>query len=221
MGDSRATAMQLDVMRVRGTLARRSGSAWIAALVGGAVVLSVAVGLTDGRSVAATSPQHVAIVASGDLQGRPWRVVVGSQGRHRKGVCLQTLTKSGEVLACAAPAKSRGIVTVESDGRAAHGRSKITVMAAALDQAVGTLRLVREGGSVMNLHPRPIGARRADSHIKNFDYLAKAVPGSICAERLETIGAGGKVLWEVPKSELERMGLLCERVPGVGLVPNR
>lgn len=64
----------------------------------------------------------------------------------------------------------------------------------------------------MNLHPRPIGARRADAHIKNFRYLAKAARGSICAERMETIGAEGRVLWQVPESELERMGLVCKPV---------
>jgi hypothetical protein len=181
----------------------------IVALVGGAVVLSVVVGLFGGRSVAATSPQHAAIVASGVLDGRPWRVAVGSQGKHRKGVCLQTLVKSGEALYCAGPVWRRGIVTVETDGRAPHGRATITVIAAALNRTVGTLRLVREDGSVMNLHSRPIRAKRADAHIKNFHYLAKAVRGSICAERMETIGVEGRVRWQIPESELERMGLIC------------
>jgi hypothetical protein len=97
----------------------------------------------------------------------------------------------------------------------------MTVIAAALNRTVRTLRLFSDDGSVIRMHPRPIGVPHADAHIKNFRYLAKAVRGSICAERLETIGAEGKVLWNVPESEMERMGLLCKRVPGVGLVPNR
>lgn len=108
---------------------------------------------------------------------------------------------------------------VETDGRAPHGRARMTVIAAALNRTVRTLRLVRDDGSVIRMHPRPIGATRADAHIKNFRYLAKAVRGSICAERVETVGAGGEVLWDLPEGELELMGLLCERVPGAGLVP--
>jgi hypothetical protein len=177
--------------------------------------------LIGGGASAATSREHAAIVASGVLNGRPWRVAVGSQGRHRKGVCLQTLTKFAEDLACAAPVRRRGMVTVETDGRAPHGRARITVIAAALNRTVRTLRLVRDDGTLIRMHPRPIGVSRADAHIKNFRYLAKAVRGSICVERLETVGADGNVLWDVPESELERMGLLCEFVPGVGLVPRR
>ena len=174
-----------------------------------AVTVSVVAGPIGGRSAAATSPQHAAIVASGVLDGRAWHVAVGSQGQHRKGVCLQTLAKSGETLFCAAPAKRRGIVVVETDG-GSHGKPRITVIGAALNKAVGTLRVVGDDGSVMNLHPRPIGDKRADAHIKNFLYLGKAVRGQICAERMETIGVEGRVLWQVPEGELERMGLVCK-----------
>lgn len=183
---------------------------WTRVTVSFAVVLSVVVGLTGGRSVAATPRQHAAIVGAGVLAGRPWRVAVGSQGRNRKGVCLQTLFGLGEGILCAAPARRRGMVTADQDGRAPHGRARITVIAAALNRTVGTLRLVRDDGRVMNLHTRPIRARRADAHIKNFRYLAKAVRGSICAKRMETIGIEGRVLWQVPEGELERMRLVCK-----------
>lgn len=194
----------------------------VAASAGGALALAVVLAvLIGGGATAATSPEHAAVFVLGDLGGRPWRVAVGSQGRHRKGVCLQTLVTTGEDLFCAGPVRRRGIVTVTGDGRAPHGRARMTVIAAALNRTVRALRLVRDDGTVIRMHPRPIGVRRADAHIKNFRYLAKAVRGSICAERLETVGAEGNVLWDVPESELERMGLLCEYVPGAGLVPRR
>jgi hypothetical protein len=101
------------------------------------------------------------------------------------------------------------MVMAEEDGRAPHGRAKITVIAAALNRTVGTLRLVRDDGAVMNLHARPIRAKRADAHIKNFRYLGKAFRGSICAKRLETIGVEGRVLWQVPEYELKSMGFVC------------
>lgn len=181
---------------------------WATAVVSTAVVLSVIAGAIGGRSTAATSPRHAAIVASGVLKGRSWRVAVGSE---RKGVCLQTLVRTGEILDCSAPVKRRGIVTVKGDGRAPHGRARITVIAAALNRSVGTLRLVRDDGSVMNLHPRPIASRHADSRIRNLRYLAKAVRGSICAQQMETIGVEGRVLWQVSEGELERLGLVCKR----------
>lgn len=183
---------------------------WMTILAGGAVSLLLVGGLRAAQSAAAGPPSHAAVVASGVLNGRPWRVAVRSQGLHRKGVCLQTLTKTGETLACSAPVRRRGIVTVQSDGRAPHGRARITVIAAALNQTVGTLRLVLRDGSAMNLHARRIRAKSADAHIKSFRYLARAVRGSLCAERVETIGLGGDVLWQVPEGELARMGLVCK-----------
>jgi hypothetical protein len=83
------------------------------------------------------------------------------------------------------------------------------VIAAALNRAVGTLRLVRDDGGVVNLHARPVQAKRADAHIKNFRYLGKAFRGSICAKQMETIGVEGRVLWRVPVSELKELGLVC------------
>ena len=85
----------------------------------------------------------------------------------------------------------------------------MTVIAGAFNPAVRTLRLTLDDGSVMNLHPHRIHARRAVPRIKAYRYVGAAVRGSICAQRMVTLEAGGRVLWDVPRDELKALGLLC------------
>lgn len=123
---------------------------------------------------------------------------------------MQVLTRTSESTLCSAPVKRRGLVTVDRDGRAAHGHARMTVLGGAFNRAVVTLRLATRGGHVIRLHPRPIGVQGADAHIRSFRYVAKAVGGSMCLERLETVGAGGRVFWQAHEGELVILGLGCK-----------
>jgi hypothetical protein len=153
-----------------------------------------------------------AVIGQGHVGKRHW-FVVASNDRRRRGICLEVGVYNRTPRAgvdgggqCSAPAPKRGIVIGAVKPR--RGRPDITVVGGAFNPAVRNLEVVAFDGSseALNLK-RPNGGVRK---LRHFRYIAFALPGPWCAERLITYSGTGDVLWE---ASFEELGALPSELP--------
>jgi hypothetical protein len=163
--------------------------------------LLLVVGLTPslGRT------DSVTLVKKGHLGSQHW--FVSSAGESgRPSVCLLVGIYRGRPKngvdsggQCSAPSVKRGIVIGSS--RPARGRPLITVVGGAFNRAVSKVESVAFDGTVEAI---PLLSRKASgsSAIGRYRYIALAVPGPWCAQRLTTYAGDGSVLWEAEFRQL-------------------
>jgi hypothetical protein len=198
-------AMRLgcDVVRGRAFLA---GALSAAAL---AVSVSTATGAPDDGQV---------LVAKGHVGSHHWFVVAEPDGR-RRGICFQIGLFNGRprrgvdvVGQCSAPAVRRGIVLVEVGPDRSPGQPVLTVVGAAFDPEVAKVEVTALDGSVEMLDPHRLGRERTGgSQVGAFRYLAFAVRGPWCVDRLVTLDRDGDSLWEADWQELVDFRSLYDR----------
>jgi hypothetical protein len=148
------------------------------------------------------------LVGHGHFGQRHW-FVAATQDENRRGICFETgayvrtprngVDGGGR---CSAPAMKRGILqTVPMPGSRA-GRTAMTVVGGAFNAAVKSVEVTSFDGTTERLIPKRIlPSRAAGSTVASFRYLAFAVRGPWCAERLVTLGSGGQPLWETEWNE--------------------
>ena len=186
----RSTAGTLDFRSMRGR-----GSRFILALGAIAAVLFGATGIAEGAE------PDGATIAAGRLRGIEW-IVEAAPDEGRRGICFgvgyESLAQPFYVQ-CSGPAEKRGIVTsVESEHRhSAHGA--ITVVGMAMNAVVAKVKVKSCSGKVETWRPRkPQGPGSGLGHIADYRYVAFAVRGPWCAERITTYDQAGEALFEGP-----------------------
>jgi hypothetical protein len=103
-----------------------------------------------------------------------------------------------------APAVKRGILSVEARPRRRPDFPEITVVGMALNKAVKAVEVTYFDGSTRRLVPGPIRPSQVDgSTVANFDYIAFAMRGPWCAQRLVTLDRRSDPLWETELSGSE------------------
>jgi hypothetical protein len=143
------------------------------------------------------------LIGHGHFGLRHW-FVAATQDENRKGICFEAgaflrtprngVEGGGQ---CSAPAVKRGILRTVSVSGANAGTVAMTVVGGAFNLAVKSVEVTSFDGTTERLVPRKVPASRAaGSTVANFRYLAFAVRGPWCAERLVTIGSDGRPLWE-------------------------
>lgn len=143
------------------------------------------------------------LIGHGHFGQRHW-FVAATQDEDRKGICFEAgafvrtprngVEGGGQ---CSAPAVKRGILRTVSVPGAHAGTVAMTVVGAAFNVAVKSVEATSFDGATERLLPRRVPASRAaGSTVANFRYLAFAVRGPWCVERLVTLGSGGRPLWE-------------------------
>ncbi len=156
-------------------------------------------------AAAAGSPgvNPTVLIGHGHIGQRHWFVAAAQDG-NRKGICFETgayvrtprngVDGGGQ---CSAPAVKRGILqTVPMPGARAD-TTAMTVVGGAFNTAVKSVEVTLFDGTTELLSPRKVSASRAGgSTVANFRYLAFAVRGPWCVERLVTLGSAGRRLFE-------------------------
>jgi hypothetical protein len=143
------------------------------------------------------------LIGHGHFGQRHWFVAAAQDG-NRKGICFETgayvrtprngVEGGGQ---CSAPAVKRGILqTVPMPGARAD-TTAMTVVGGAFNMAVKSVDVTLFDGTTERLSPREVSASRAGgSTVANFRYLAFAIRGPWCVERLVTLGSAGQPLFE-------------------------
>jgi hypothetical protein len=154
-----------------------------------------------GAAVVGGNPTF--LIGHGHYGQRHW-FVAATQDENRKGICFEAgafirtprngIEGGGR---CSAPAVKRGILqTVALPGGRADTIA-MTVVGGAFNEAVKSVEVTSFDGTTERLIPRKITASRAaGSTVASFRYLAFAIPGPWCVERLVTLGPGGRPLWQ-------------------------
>lgn len=143
------------------------------------------------------------LIGHGHFGQRHW-FVAATQDENRTGICFEAgafvrtarngVEGDGQ---CSAPAVKRGILRTVSVPGAHADRVAMTVVGGAFNLAVKSVEVTSFDGTTERLIPRRISAARAaGSTVANFRYLAFAIRGPWCVERLVTLGSGGRPLWE-------------------------
>jgi hypothetical protein len=152
-----------------------------------------------GAVVAGENP--TVLIGHGHFGQRHWFVAAT---QDRKGICFETgayvrtprngVDGGGQ---CSAPPVKRGILdTLPVPGHRAD-TTAMTVVGGAFNRAVKSVEVTSFDGTTERLVPRRIsGPRVAGSTVANFRYLAFAVRGPWCVERLVTLGSAGQSLFE-------------------------
>jgi len=154
-----------------------------------------------GAVVAGENP--TILIGHGHFGQRHW-FVAATQDENRKGICFESgayfrtprngVEGGGQ---CSAPAVKRGILsTVVVPGQRAD-TTAMTVVGGAFNKAVKSVEVTSFDGTTQRLVPRRAsGPRVAGSTVANFRYLAFAVRGPWCVERLVTLDSAGHTLFE-------------------------
>lgn len=150
------------------------------------------------------------LIGHGHLGQRHW-FVAATQDENRKGICFETgaflrtprngVEGGGQ---CSAPAVKRGILqTVSMPGARAHTVA-MTVIGGAFNVAVKSVEVTLFDGKTERLVPRRVPRSRAGgSTVANFRYLAFAIRGPWCVERLVTLDSAGRPLFETDWESIE------------------
>ncbi len=170
-------------------------------------IVGVSVYALTGMAVAASNQEI--LVAKGHVGGYHW-LVAAAQDEGREGICFEVGTFKGNPRngvngggQCSAPAAKRGILLTATEPGARPGRLAMTVVGAAFNQAVKSVKVTSFDGQTKRLTPRPVPRSRTQgSTVANFRYLAFAVRGPWCAESMVTLAANGKPLWEASWEEI-------------------
>jgi hypothetical protein len=103
-----------------------------------------------------------------------------------------------------APAVKRGILSVEARPRRGPDFPEITVVGMAMNKAVKAVEVTYFDGSTRRLVPGAVRPSQVGgSTVANFDYIAFAMRGPWCAQRLVTLDRRGDPLWETELSGSE------------------
>jgi hypothetical protein len=143
------------------------------------------------------------LIGHGHFGQRHWFVLAAQDG-NRKGICFETgayvrtprngVDGGGQ---CSAPAVRRGILQTVTMPGASADTTAMTVVGGAFNMAVRSIEVTLFDGTTERLAPRKVSASRAGgSTVANFRYLAFAVRGPWCVERLVTLGSAGQSLFE-------------------------
>jgi hypothetical protein len=143
------------------------------------------------------------LIGHGHFGQRHW-FVAATQDENRKGICFESgvyvrtprngVEGGGQ---CSAPAVKRGILRVISVPGARADTVAMTVVGSAFNVAVKSVEVTSFDGKTERLVPRRVSASRAAaSTVANFRYLAFAVRGPWCVERMVTLDSAGQPLWE-------------------------
>jgi hypothetical protein len=143
------------------------------------------------------------LIGHGHFGQRHW-FVAATQDENRKGICFEAgaflrtprngVEGGGQ---CSAPAVKRGILRTVSVPGARADTIAMTVVGGAFNVAVKSVEVTLFDGTTERLVPRKISASRAaGSTVANFRYLAFALRGPWCVERLVTLGSAGQALFE-------------------------
>lgn len=166
------------------------------------IVAALVAGVVSGVASGRTS-RSLVIVDQGRVPGYMWRVAVGDDSGGR-GVCIEVAIKKphkegGASLnaRCANPSPVRG--NTRSSRVQRDGRTLLTVFGGAFNAAVGRVQEVMLNGRVKTLAFSRLG-RAGD--LNRLRYVALAVAGPWCLSELRTLSHSGKILWQVPASEL-------------------
>jgi hypothetical protein len=166
-----------------------------------------------GAVVVGSNP--TVLIGHGHFGQRHW-FVAATQDENRKGICFEVgafvrtprngVEGGGQ---CSAPALKRGILRTVFEPGAHPNTVAMTVVGGAFNVAVKTVEVVSFDGTIERLVPKRISSSRAaGSTVAHFRYLAFAVRGPWCVERLMTLGAGGQRLWE---TDWEMIGGFAKR----------
>jgi hypothetical protein len=122
---------------------------------------------------------------------------------------------------CSAPSVRRGIFLVEVGPQRSPGQPVLTVVGAAFDPGVAKVEVTALDGSIEMLDPHRLSREQTGgSQVGSFRYLAFAVRGPWCVDRLVTLDRHGDSLWEADWQELVDFRSLYDRdrvCPQVGL----
>ncbi|HVV49149.1 MAG TPA: hypothetical protein VHO06_05790 [Polyangia bacterium] len=141
------------------------------------------------------------LIGRGHFGQRYW-FVAAAQDENRRGICFETgaferspgVDGEGQ---CSAPAVKRGILEARFVPDAAADTDVMTAIGGAFNVAVKAVEVTLFDGKTERLTPKRVTSSKARrSTVGHFRYLAFAVRGPWCAERLVTIGADGRPLWE-------------------------
>ena len=174
-----------------------------------ALFLFVALALWAVAGVALAAFDQEYLIGKGQFGQRHWFVAAAQDG-ERRGICFEVgvfhgsprggVTGNGE---CSAPAVKRGIVLTADEPASDHRKTAITVVGLALNRAVREVEITSFDGRTVRLTPRALAHARAEgSTVGDFRYLSYAVRGPWCVERLVTLNAEGKPLWETEWEEI-------------------
>lgn len=152
-----------------------------------------------GAVVAGENP--TVLIGHGHFGQRHWFVAAT---QDRKGICFETgayvrtprngVDGGGQ---CSAPAVKRGILHIVAVPGHRADTTAMTVVGGAFNVAVKSVEVTSFDGTTERLVPRRAsGPRAAGSTVANFRYIAFAVRGPWCAERLVTLGSAGQPLFE-------------------------
>lgn len=152
-----------------------------------------------GAVVAGENP--TILIGHGHFVQRHWFVAAT---QDRKGICFESgayvrtprngVDGGGQ---CSAPAVKRGILRALSVSGQRADTTAMTVVGGAFNKAVTSVGVTSFDGTTKRLVPRRVsGPRVAGSTVANFRYLAFAVRGPWCVERLVTLGSAGQPLFE-------------------------
>lgn len=123
---------------------------------------------------------------------------------ERRSICLEVVAYDPRVAAdeegrgqCSYPSPRRGILLVTSNRKRRKEEPKITVIGAALNPVIKRVVVVSFDGARVFLRPRSIGRPNISTRVRDFRYLAFAVRGVWCAQRVITYDSNGHRRWSV------------------------
>jgi len=171
------------------------------------LVSFVAICSTAGAAFIGEGP--TVVIAHGHLGQRHW-FVAATPDEGRKGICFETgifvrTPRNGDDGGgqCSAPAVKRGILLINTEPGAKADAVAMTVVGGAFNVAVRSVEVTYFDGTTERLVPKRVSTSRASgSTVAHFRYLAFAVRGPLCANRLVTVGSGGRPLWETGWEEI-------------------
>jgi hypothetical protein len=135
--------------------------------------------------------------------------VEATQDENRKGICFGSgafvrSPRNGVNggVQCSAPAAKRGILQTYFEPGHRPDTIAMTVIGGAYNEAVKSVEVTLFDGTTERLVPKGVSrSRAAGSTVANFRYLAFAVRGPWCAERVVTVGRDHQPLWETDWQE--------------------
>jgi hypothetical protein len=144
------------------------------------------------------------LVEKGHIGQRHWYVTSAADNGHR-GICLEVgvyyrkAVNGASGAQCSAPSPRRGIVIATVRPR--QGRPAVTAVGGAFANSVHRVEEVRFDGSARSVRLLTRG-KTSGSAVGRYRYIAFAIDGPWCVERLVTYDANDEVLWDASFSEL-------------------